>query len=404
MKAVILAGGVGSRLGKFTKDSPKCLLRIGDKTIVRRQLEALSDNGVGPILIVLGYKADMIREEVGERAEFVVNERYAETNSLYSLWLARDWVDGPFVLLNSDLVFDPEILHRLLEEDGNIIAYDSTASRGREQTKIAVRERRVLDLGKDLPAGAAHGESLGLLSFDAGGAKVLLDHADEQISAGFENSWVTEAVRSCCQMIPIYGVNVAGLPWAEVDFPQDLEEARKEVLPAIERNQSPGMRLWRRTRWAATALIAATLTLAGWIASSELGPASVEWDTVSLSGAQKVSLQLTGRTQKWWKLKKGEPATVSIDGERRVRVYSRALFAAVSGATGRCLLEIELDGQPADWAILDTTPDAAVSLQDFVVGVRDRFDLAVPTGSHELKVSAVAGECQQMLVRIRQEE
>ena len=404
MKAVILAGGVGSRLGKFTKDCPKCLLRVGDKTIVRRQLEALSDNGIGPILIVLGYKADMIREEVGERAEFIVNERFEETNSLYSLWLAREWVDGPFMLLNSDLVFDPEILHLLLVEDGNLIAYDSTASRGREQTKIALRDRRVLDLGKDLPAGAARGESLGLLRFDSEGAKILFNHADEQIAAGFEKSWVTEAVRSCCQMIPIYGVNVAGLPWAEVDFPQDLEEARREVLPAIERNHSPGMRLWKRTRWVAAVLIAATLTLAGWIASSEIGPASVEWDTVTLSSANKVSLQLAGRTQKWWRLEKGVPATVSIDGARQVRIYSRALSRDEAGMAGRCLLEINLDGQPADWEILDTTPDITVALKGFVVGVRDRFDLAVPEGSHDLKVSAIAGECPQVLVRIRQEE
>jgi choline kinase len=159
MQAVILAAGLGSRLKPLTGGKAKALVEVGDRPLILHQLEMLADHGIGPTLVIAGYQADEVRRVVGERAEVLVNERFAETNSLYSLWLAREWVKGPFILLNCDLLFDPRILERLLEESGNVLAYDATSSRGREQTKVAIKERRVVDIGKDLPPSSARGES-----------------------------------------------------------------------------------------------------------------------------------------------------------------------------------------------------------------------------------------------------
>ena len=144
MQAVILAAGVGSRLQSLSGGKPKCLVEVGDRPIILHQLETLADHGVGPVLVVLGYRANEVKQVIGQRAETVVNDKYESTNSLYSLRLAREWVTGPFILLNSDLFFHPDILDRLLEANGNALAYDSTSSRGREQTKVAVKERRIV--------------------------------------------------------------------------------------------------------------------------------------------------------------------------------------------------------------------------------------------------------------------
>ncbi|HEU4720961.1 MAG TPA: NTP transferase domain-containing protein, partial [Gemmatimonadaceae bacterium] len=158
MQAIILAAGLGSRLHKVTGGKSKALVEVGGRPLILHQLEALADHGVGPVLVVAGHEADEVQKVIGDRAEVILNDRFAETNSLYSLWLARDWVKGPFVLLNCDLFFDPRILDRLLEESRNVLAYDSTSSRGREQTKVAIKQRRVLDIGKDVPASSARGE------------------------------------------------------------------------------------------------------------------------------------------------------------------------------------------------------------------------------------------------------
>ena len=105
MQAVILAAGSGSRLQRVSNGLPKCLLPIGGRPLIEHQLEALSDAGVGNVLVVVGHQADEVRKTLGNRVEYVENTRYDATNSLYSLWLAREWVKGPFVLLNCDLLF-----------------------------------------------------------------------------------------------------------------------------------------------------------------------------------------------------------------------------------------------------------------------------------------------------------
>ena len=214
MQAVILAAGTGSRLKAVTGGKAKALLEVGGRSLILHQLEALADHGVGPVLVIVGYQAEEVQRAIGERAETIVNDRYAETNSLYSLWLARKWIKGPFVLLNCDLFFDPQILAEVVEEAGNVLAYDSTSSRGREQTKVAIKQRRVVDLGKDLPTNSARGESLGLLKFDEDGAKAMVQAADALVRRdGQEDAWVIEATRAVCSEIPIYGVNVAGQAW-----------------------------------------------------------------------------------------------------------------------------------------------------------------------------------------------
>ena len=116
MKGVILAAGISSRLRPLTDRVPKCLLELGEKTILGLTLENLIANGVGDIVIVTGYREDQIRRFVRAafpalHAEFVTNERYETTNNSYSLWLTERAVgDEGIVLLDSDIVFDRRII------------------------------------------------------------------------------------------------------------------------------------------------------------------------------------------------------------------------------------------------------------------------------------------------------
>ena len=403
MQAVILAGGVGSRLGDLTKDKPKCLVEVGGKPLIKHQLEALADHGVGPVLIVLGYRAEAVREVVGEAADYITNTRYEETNSLFSLSLAREWVKGPFLLLNCDLLLDPDIIDRALEESGNILVYDSTSSGGREQTKVAIRERRVLDLGKDVPTGASRGESLGFLKFDADGARALFESVDALLQQGHERTWVTEAVRTTCSTVPIYGVNVAGLPWVEVDFPYDLDQARREVWPAMVKSRSRPVVLWKRFRWAAAGLTAVVLAAGGWLSSSRVGPASIDWESVPPVAASKVSVIRPGGTQRWWMLTRGDSVKAELRAAKTVRVELRLLMPPGVEEQGKYVVEVSLDGEP-DWRVLRATPDSSAVLAGHVVGDRDRLEFELEPGDHSLVVKLVAGTSDRLLTRIRRPE
>lgn len=404
MQAVILAGGVGSRLEKLTNGKPKCLVDIGGRPLILHQLEALSDHGVGPVLMVVGYNHEAIRQVVGERVEYLVNERYRDTNSLYSLWLARNWVKDRFVLLNSDLFFDPEILARLLEDPGNMLAYDSTSSRGREQTKVAIRGRKVVDLGKDLPPASARGESLGLLKFETSGAKAMLDVAAQQIEGGHEKAWVIEATRAVCKMVPIYGTNVAGLPWTEVDFPHDLEEARTEVWPAIWKGRWRRAVYWKRTRWGAAAVAALVVAVGGWLASTRVGPASVDWESVPPLQRAATAIALPTGHQKWWLVQRGDSVAAELDGGGPIRIEFRAIMAPQHTDSGRYVVAVSVDGTPHDWDAFTATPDSTATFQGRALGDRDRLQFELSPGRHVVRVTYVAGHGDSLLVRVRRPE
>ena len=405
MKAIILAAGMGSRLGPRAEGRPKALQRIAGKTLVEHQLEALSAEGVGPVVVVVGHGADQVRTVLGDAVEYVVNERPGETNSLYSLWLARDWLDGEVLLLNSDVFFHPDILKRLLATGGSALAYDSSSHGGAEQTKVGLRGRRVCDLGKDFPETGARGENLGLIKLDADGAAALRRRAEAIISAGGERTWVTEAVRSILAEVEVEAVNVAGLPWVEIDFPYDLDRARRQVAPAIRQSMHPHRRAWRRLRRPLGLTGALVSALVAWSLSAQVGPGSIDWESVVPQGADRVRLERAERgSQKWWVLDRGNSVRFDVEGPLPLRLETRPLMPeGVRGEVGY-VVELLLDGAPFKYGASHGMRDPDVFLEGYLVGDRDRDKYTMPPGSHVLEVRFLAGEPASILLRVRQPE
>jgi choline kinase len=120
--ALLLAAGLGSRLAPFTDAVPKCLVSVGGVPILERLVRALDSHGLERLVIVTGYKADMIRDYLGESfggiaIEYTVSPLFDTTNNIYSLWLARHLIDEPVLLVESDLVFDEHLLAPLLQPE-----------------------------------------------------------------------------------------------------------------------------------------------------------------------------------------------------------------------------------------------------------------------------------------------
>lgn len=404
MQAVILAAGTGSRLNEVSQGLPKCLLPIGEQTLIEHQLEALSDAGIGQVLIVVGYKADEVRKVVGNRATYIENDRYAQTNSLFSLSLASEWVQGPFVLMNSDVLFHPDILHRLLSKKGNALAYDSTSVTGQEQTKVALREEKVIDLGKDLPTEIARGESLGLLCFDTEGSKALFARVKALIQNGGEKSWVMEAVRCTCNSISIRGVNIAGLPWAEIDFPYDLNRAQKEVWPAIRKSRWKRTIHWHKIKWVAIVLSAVILISVGWMIHLNFRDPNPGWSTVLPSNGKEFILSLPEGTQRWWIASCDDTINAIVYGPSTVRVELRLVHFSNVQRTEQYIVEVSIDGKPLEWEVFKSTPDEETIASDLTIGDRDRIEFAVSPGNHSISINLLAGHCDGFLTRVRNPE
>src|SRR5262249_8055217 len=125
VRAVILAAGRGHRLSDVVGERPKCLARVGDRTLIERQIRSLRACGIDAVTVVAGYHASDVRRTCGPGVDLITNACHEATNSLYSLWLARDLVRRGFVVLNCDVLFHDQLLRDLLagrDEDALLMA------------------------------------------------------------------------------------------------------------------------------------------------------------------------------------------------------------------------------------------------------------------------------------------
>jgi L-glutamine-phosphate cytidylyltransferase len=238
MRAVILAAGKGARLNSTVGDTPKCLLRVGDKTLIERQIEAFRGVGIDDIAAVVGAQSDRVKRICGRQISYIENTRYARTNSLYSLWLARPLLWDGFLVANCDVLFHPQLLVDLLtsrHEDALLIQY-AASPLGDEEMKIKTRRGCVVEIAKTLPASEADGENVGIAKFGAGGARVLAGFLNERVAAGGLRDWAPHAFGDFARVRPLHVIGTRGYPWTEIDFPEDYEHAVRDVLPAIERD------------------------------------------------------------------------------------------------------------------------------------------------------------------------
>src|SRR5262252_3777341 len=234
--AVILAAGNGTRMGSLTADRPKAMLDVDGRSLIDRSLDALAACGITDVTIVAGYQQQRLRDHLGNRVRFIDNARYRETNSLYSLWLAREVLSGGAVIMNSDILVSPELLRRLTASPvQDAVLIDDASPLDDETMKVKTWQGFAIDFGKDLPPWDADGENVGVLKFGPRGGKRLVGHLDALITAGHENAWAPMAFRAVAQEWPLRAVTTDGLPWTEIDFPADLDRARQIIVPAMIR-------------------------------------------------------------------------------------------------------------------------------------------------------------------------
>jgi choline kinase len=233
-KAIILAAGVGSRLRPLTNDRPKCLLEVGGQTLLDRQVQTLARFGVTDVVAVVGYYGDLIRRHLGDRGRYIENDRYDHTNSLYSLWLARDELHSDALILNSDVLAAPTLFGRLLSSPASDAILVERGERFEpEDMKVTLNGAHVLDFGKTLPPERAHAHNVGVAKFGKEGAARLASCLEWLVSTGHENDWAPTAFREFASHWPLTAVATDGLPWIEIDYVADLTRARLEIEPAI---------------------------------------------------------------------------------------------------------------------------------------------------------------------------
>jgi choline kinase len=235
-QAVLLAAGMGTRLGPHTADVPKCLVPVGGRTILERAVERLAAVGIAQLLVVTGYKGELIREFLHRldspvRFEFVHNADYATTNNIHSFWLAAGWLRPPFILLESDLLFGPRLLPDLMNPCAAAVGPLEAGMNGTVVTLDAGGRVDGMYLKKDpRPAGRDLYKTINIYSFDGPAWHEVLRPRFKAAAEGKITDCYYEAIFA--RAIADGELNLRGAVhpaehWHEIDTPEDLEGAEK---------------------------------------------------------------------------------------------------------------------------------------------------------------------------------
>ena len=241
MKAVILAAGQGTRIRAVHGEHPKCLIEVDDKTLLDHQIEGLLGAGIDEIAIVVGYEKQQIIRHVHRhfgrltsKITFIENPAFAITNNIYSLWLAREWVNGDgFVCLNADVVFDAQILSAAIRSGSPVSMIVDPEWRD-ETMKVVISEGQVVRMSKKISRLEFSATYIGVTVLHQSANALFFSRMQRLIEAGRVNEFFNVAVQELVDDgLPVGFTTTAGSPWAEIDDPLDLTFAQQNVFPQL---------------------------------------------------------------------------------------------------------------------------------------------------------------------------
>ena len=236
MHAIILAAGRGSRLLPLTTDLPKCLLPIGNTTVLGMQLDTLFANGVKTATVITGFNAHMVEAEIrarksGPKVKTLFNPFFQVADNLASCWMARKSMKRDFLLINGDTLFTPELLQTILAAPKSDIAVtiDQKGYYDGDDMKVTLDGTRLTQIGKTLPLTETHGESIGMLRFMNEGSKIFRGELNRLMrTRDGTKSWFLSAIHGLAQSGQhINTINIKGADWSELDTPEDYEVCRQ---------------------------------------------------------------------------------------------------------------------------------------------------------------------------------
>ena len=230
---------MAKRLRPLTDTQPKCLLKVGERTLLERTVDAQLAAGINELVVVTGYRGEMIRDFLTNHyptltIHFIHNADYEHNNNIFSLWMTRPYTDGKdFLLMDSDILLDPKLVTAIVEQEGTALALNRHEC-GEEEIKIIVdSESRVVELSKTCSIADAIGESVGVERIASDYSTALFHELEQMIEReGLIDIFYERAFE---RLIPqghhFRVVDTTDFFSIELDTVEDFERA-KELIPA----------------------------------------------------------------------------------------------------------------------------------------------------------------------------
>ncbi len=251
-KALILAAGIGKRLGDLTRNIPKCLLPIdfNDRnTLLDLSIQSLLDNGISEIIIVTGFGAEALKMHINYKwknkvsFKYIFNEYFKEYNNIYSAYLARNIWDDETLLLNSDIIFHPLILKNLIQEiketnsQKSFLVIDDKKILTAESMKVKVNSAcEIKEINKGLEIKSSFGEYIGITYLRGFERIKFIESLEENVKNKKLDLYYEDAIAHVLDEISVPPFSTSGLSWIEVDTPEDYEIA-KQILQRSEQKR-----------------------------------------------------------------------------------------------------------------------------------------------------------------------
>ena len=240
--ALLLAAGTGSRLFPLTKSSPKCLTLVNEKSILERLVNNIKKQGFTRLVIVTGYEKECIMDFLGSKSgnlsiEYINSPLYRTTNNIYSLWIARNIIDEPFVLFESDLVLNTSLLDEMIFPDRIAIASMAPWMNG---TTISINQtQQIKSFHTD---NATHlnknrYKTVNIYSFSLATWHAIIERLNQYIAANKVNCYyeIVFGEMVADGNLSLQAVLFDNKLWYEIDTIEDLAEAEK-LFPAKIKN------------------------------------------------------------------------------------------------------------------------------------------------------------------------
>ena len=246
MKAIIIAAGAATRLGKITQELPKGLLEINGKTIIQRQIELFKKNNVDDITIITGPHENFGITDVS----YINDKHFAEHDVLGSLMAAKDQINGQVITSYSDIIFEESILCQALDFSGDIgilvdlnweKSYEGRTEHPKsEADNVLIDNGKILSIQKGLESSLKNqviGEFLGIMIFSEKGSKIFVEnylklqeserkpyHKSPSVKQAYLTDILQELINLGYNIEPI----ISNGQWCEIDTPQDLTKAKQK--------------------------------------------------------------------------------------------------------------------------------------------------------------------------------
>lgn len=235
MKAIVLSAGQGRRLLPLTERTPKCLLEVADRTVLELQLRSLARCGIEHVTVVVGFGARHVERFLAEEpvpgieVEALFNPFYIVSDNLATCWVARPAMDGDFLLINGDTIFEDRVLRRLLDTPRSAVtlAIDHKREYDEDDMKVTLDgDGKLLAIGKQLKPERVSGESIGLLRFQGAGSLRFASELERAMrDPEALGAWYLSVVDVMAQEGMVDTASIRSFYWREIDSREDLEDA-----------------------------------------------------------------------------------------------------------------------------------------------------------------------------------